>query len=119
MDDEFAFIGDCGFLKPVSKVSLSDIPTILRSVCIEYVIIRSSHEMAQFMEGLNVLQIGYLLKLYPYMLKQLFVYSSHQVTAQDLSRLLRPVYSPPGSNAREEEEAVMLNWNDYLQDLEG
>lgn len=74
-------------------------------------------EMAQFLEGLETLHVGSLLKLNPSVLSQLYTYSSHQVTARDLSHLLVPVYSPCGSNAREEEE--ILNWNYYLQDLEG
>ena len=119
MDDDFEFIGECGFVKPVSMVTLDDIPTILRSACMEYVILRSSHEMDQFLEGLDTLGVASLLKQYPSALRQLFMYSSRRVTAQDLTQLLLPVYSPHGSNAREEEEAVMLNWNDYVQDLEG
>lgn len=106
MDNEFAFIGECGFLKPVCNVVLSDIPTIVRSVCMEYVIVRSSHEMTQFLEGLDTLRIGSLLK-------------THQFTARDLGHLMLPIYSPLGSNRREEKEAIVLNWNDYLQDLEG
>ena len=39
MDDKFEFIGECRFLMPVSSVTLSDLPTILRSVCTEYVIV--------------------------------------------------------------------------------
>ena len=65
MDDDFEFIGECGFVKPVSKVTLGDIPMILRSACMEYVILRSSHEMAQFREGLDTLGVASLLKQYP------------------------------------------------------
>ena len=106
-------------MKPHSKISLSDVPDIVRSVCMEFVVIRSTHEMAQFQEGMDTLLVGSLIKLHHSLLKQLFTYSSHQVTAQDLIYLLVPAYSSRGSNAREEEEAIMLNWNDYLQDLEG
>ena len=42
-----------------------------------------------------------------------------KVTAQYLSDLLVPSLSPRGHNHREEEEAVILNWKDYLQDIEG
>ena len=106
-------------MKPVSKVTLSDIPDIVRIVCMEFVVVRSAHEMAQFQEGLDTLHVASLLKLHPSTIEQLFTYSCRQVTAHDLIHLLIPVYSPRGSNAREEEEAIILNWNDYLQDLEG
>lgn len=52
-------------------------------------------------------------------MKQIFTSSLSPVTATDLSNLLVPMYSPKGSNAREEEEALMLNWSYYLQDIEG
>ena len=79
MDDDFEFIGECGFVKPVSMVTLDDIPTILRSACMEYVILRSSHEMDQFLEGLDTLGVASLLKQYPSALRQLFMYSSRRV----------------------------------------
>ena len=119
VEDEFSFVGECGFVKPVSKVSLRDVDTIIDNVCIECVVLRSSNEMSQFLEGLDALHVGSLIKVHPLLLKQLFTYSATQVTSQDLRQLLVPVYSPRGSNAREEEEAVMLNWNYYLQDIEG
>ena len=106
-------------MKPVSQISLIDVPDIIRSVCMEFIVIRATHEMAQFQEGLDMLLVGSLIKLQPSLLKLLFTHSPHQVSAQDLINLLVPSYSPNGSNAREEEEAVMLNFNDYVQDLEG
>lgn len=41
------------------------------------------------------------------------------ITGEDLAQLLVPLYSPKGSNAREEKEAIMLNWTYYLQDIDG
>lgn len=100
-------------MKPVSKISLSDIQEIVRTVCM---VLRETN---QFMEGLHTLIIRSLLRLHPAMMKQLFTYVSSQLMAQDLMGLLVPVYSPWGSNRREEEESIILNCNDYLQDLEG
>ena len=73
MEDEFSFVGDCGFLKPVSKLTLSDIPDI---VSMEFVVVRSAHEMAQFQEGLDTLHVTSLLKLHPSTIEKLFTYSS-------------------------------------------
>ena len=89
------------------------------SVCLEYVIIRSSHEMTQFLEDLDTLNIGSLLKHHLSAVEQLFTYTSNLVSARDLFHLLVPVYLPHSSNVREDEEAVMMNWNGYFQDLEG
>ena len=42
-------------MKPLSKIALSDVPKIVRSVCMEFVVVSSTHEMAQFQEGLDTL----------------------------------------------------------------
>ena len=70
--------------------------------------------MVQFLQGLDSLHIASLMKVHPTQL--LFTYSSAQVTARDLARMLAPLFSPQGSNTREKEEAVVLNWNDYLEE---
>ena len=51
---------------------------------------------------------------------ELFIHDpTAKVTAKYLADLLKPAFSPHGHNQREDEEAVILNWNDYLQDIEG
>ena len=114
MEEEFDFIGECGFIKPVIQVTMRDVPTILSNVCREYLILRSSHEIAQFLEGLNTLGIASLIKVYPSSMKQLFLYNPTPLSSQALADLFVPVLSPRGSTIREEEEAVFMNWNDYL-----
>ena len=114
MEDEFDFIGECGFIKPVMQVTMDDVPIILSSVCREFLISRSSHEIVQFLEGLNTLGIATLIKVHPSSMKQLFLYDPSPVSSQEVADLMVPVFSPRGSNIREEEEAVFMNWNDYL-----
>ena len=90
---------------------------IIRAVYLEYIVLRSSQEVGQFIEGLQTLGIATLIKHHP---KELLVYDgTAKVTAQYLSELFVPILSPRGHNQREEEEAVVLNWRDYLQDIEG
>ena len=45
--------------------------------------------------------------------------SQARVTVQYLSRLLSPILSPWGHNQREQEEAVLLVWSEYLKDIDG
>lgn len=116
MEENYDFIVECGFIKPVMQVTMADIPTILSAVCKEYIILRSSHEIAQFLEGLNTLGIASLIKAHPCSMKQLFVYNPTPVSSQEVADLFVPVFSPRGSNAREEEEAVFMNWSDYIHD---
>ena len=90
------------------QVTMRDVPTILSSVCREFLIIGSSHKIAQFLEGLNTLGIASLMKVHPSSLKQLFLYNPSPVSAQ-VADLLVPAFSPRGSNIREEEEAVFMS----------
>ena len=105
---------------PAAAVATGDIPDIVRAIYLEYTVLRSSQEIGQFIEGLQTVGIATLMKCHPLVIKKLFVYDgAANVTAQYLSELLVPIFSPRGHNKREEEEAVVLNWRDYLQDTEG
>lgn len=87
---------------------------------LEYVFLPSSQDIAEFVEGMQATGIATLIKHHPVILMNLFIHNySVKVTAQYLCDLLRPLLSPRGHNRREEEEAIVLNWRDYLQDIEG
>lgn len=119
MDDEGKYISNCGFLKPTYKVVIADVPEITEVVCTEYLIMRSLNEIQQFENGLDMLGIGSLIKQYPEHLKELFIYNPKPVTASDLDQIFLPQFSPHGSNAREKEEVIILNWKDYIYEAEG
>ena len=65
-------------------------------------IVRSSREMAQFLEGLDTLHIASLMKVHPSAMRQLFTHTSAHVTSRELAELLVPIFSPRGSNVRED-----------------
>ena len=119
MDDDAGYITTSGFCKPVFKVSMNDIPDIIEAVCTEFSIMKSISEISQFQEGLNVLGVSDLIKAHPSILQEAFVHSDKKFTASDLDELFLPVFSPAGSNAREKEEAIVLNWKDYIFEAEG
>ena len=50
--------------------------------------------------------------------EKLFVYHPENISVQKIQELLIPEFSPRRSNMRGE-EAVIMNWNDYLKDMEG
>lgn len=76
MEDEFDFVQECGFLKPTLHVTINDVAKIVRSVCLEYVIIRSTCEMTQFLEGVQTLDVVSLIKLHPSAMRQVFTHNS-------------------------------------------
>ena len=57
-------INKCRFLKKPHKITLNDVCEIPETVCVEYFIQRNIAEIQQFMDGLNVLGIGALLKFH-------------------------------------------------------
>ena len=91
----------------------------MRAVCIEYVINRSYGEIAQFKEGFQALRLDSLIRDHPAAMKQLFTHCPTCLTADQLKRLMVPIYSLRGSNDRESEEAVMMNWLYFIEDVEG
>jgi len=36
-----------------------------------------------------------------------------------MEKLFSPEFSDPGSNARRKEEAIIVNWVEFLEDVEG
>ena len=112
------FVKDSGFLKPVHRITVSDIPNIVEAVCTESLITKTYAEILQFKEGLSVLGVSGLVEKYPRELKDILVYNPRTITPQELSEIFKPCFSPRGSNAREKEELIILNWTDYLFEAE-
>ena len=51
--------------------------------------------------------------------RPLFVYSQKIYSANDIYDIFSPKLSPDGSNRREREEAVIMLWINFLQDIQG
>ena len=79
-------------------------------------VMRSINELSQFVEGLDVLGIGNLVKAHCLQFKELFVHNPKVVTGHDLDKLFLPLLSSEGSNLREKEEALVMNWKEYIYD---
>ena len=75
-DVEFEFLRQCGFLKQPHKITISDVDEIIQTVCTEFLLVRSAAEIQQFIDGLNALDIGRLIKSHPTEFKELFVCSA-------------------------------------------
>ena len=116
MDDNADYVTASGFQKAIFRVTTEDIPDFVEMACTEFLIMKSISEINQFQDGLNVLSISDLVKARPNVLHELFV---HDRKTSDLDKVLLPVFSPIGSNAREKKESVILNWKDYIFKAEG
>ena len=116
---EYEFLLECGITKPVMKMNLTDKEKVVSAVCLHYALLGSLAELEQLKRGLQTVRFTLLMERYAYHLKQLFLHSKKPVTADFIQDLFKVEYSDPGCNNRVQEEAIMISWVSYLQDLEG
>ena len=70
--DNCSFVMDCGFVKPTTAITMEDIPALIQAVFLDYVLLRSAQEIAQFVEGLDSLRITAVMKNHPQCLRSCF-----------------------------------------------
>ena len=64
-EDQLAFVAECGFIKPATKEMKEDIPGTIKAAFLEHVVVKTTQEIAQFVEGLEIFQIVTLLRNHP------------------------------------------------------
>ena len=117
--DEYDFRLDigCGVLS--STVDLSDRDTIVQSLANYYVVVKVKAQLDQLVEGLDTLGVFDLVRANPRRGRELFVYATPQaMTADDVINMFTPKLYPQGSNRREDEEAVVMLWVNFIQMIE-
>ena len=57
--------------------------------------------------------------VYPEIMYKAFQPSDYQLTSIYVQDLFKPLFSPKGSNNRESEEAIVMSWILYLQNIKG
>ncbi len=131
---------ESGFTKPLTRVSITDRPSIVQTVALHYVVLRSLAELQQFRDGMD----GNLLKalsnhgelLRPFFSNEkglmkpltagmyLSKLKSHSffiviVFIDSLIKMFkRVIYSEKGSNERSKEENTFIMFLDYLEKCE-
>ena len=119
MEDKFALFVECGFLKPATSVVMGDIedsPCCISSV--GNLAIHLGDCLVQRSTGSS--RDRHTHPAAAIVIKKTFLHvPTVNATMQNLSDLLKPVFSPCGHNQREDEEALILNWHNYLKDVEG
>ena len=86
-----------------------------------FAILQVKGELDQILCGLSgTLHVLDLIRRDPGVMRSLFVHTEcPPVTSDSMFDMFSISYSPPGSNSREEEEAVGLYWYRFLQCIEG
>ena len=117
--DDFLFRFDAGVTVPSSSLAIEQRDDIIRSLVMHYLVFSCKAELDQLKQGLSELEILKLLHTYPALFKPLFVVCGKpKLTADLLAATFQVCWSPKGSNQRENEEAVIYGWMEYLQGIE-
>ena len=72
---------ECGFLKPPTKILLSEKADIVQSVALHHVILKTLGELSQFQEGLQTLGACRAMQLHGDYLQDFYVIKSCNLTA--------------------------------------
>lgn len=118
--EEFSFRFEFGFSAPSRTFTVADKDDIVKSLSLQYLIYANRAEIDQLKDGLQTLGVLQLMQQYFYLFRPLLQSTTKpSLTASQMLRLFHPMWSPIGSNRREKEELIILNWTTYLNELQG
>ena len=118
--EEFSFRFEFGFGVPSCKVTLADREDIVKSLSLHNLIYANKAEIDQLKEGLQTHGVLSLMERYPHLFRPLLQSTTKPLlTASQMMALFKPQWSLQGSNRREKEELIMLNWTTYLDETQG
>ena len=118
--DEFDFRYEIGVAQPSQELKLRDSVRIVKSCAAHFTVHSIKAELDQLCEGLNCMGVLQLIRERPELLRPLFLPQPPiPLTAGYMINLFATKFSPPGSNSREEEEAAVMKWIQFLQAIEG
>ena len=120
-DDQFDFRFSCGYNKPSRNMTLDDKSTLINAIWLHYTFFNPHAELQQLRKGFrDTLQMELLICLYPDEVRcLLFPSTAFDVTSAFLLDSFVTHYSDNGTNRRTLEEAVMINWAEYVTECSG
>ena len=110
---------DCGICQPTDRIEEENRQDIISSMCLHYVILLAKAELDQLVDGLKSLDVLDILQKNPTTARQLLIHMPKPIDADQMYNLFVPNISPEKSNLREEEEAQLFNWANFLHYVEG
>ena len=122
MDDElFDLRCMCGVTVPSTRLKFSDLSELIQNMCLHFVIYTAKSELDQLRDGLTTLGLLHIMESnYMQFLPSFLACHQEELTADKLIGLFKiDVWSPKGSNDREDEEAVIVNWENYVRTTKG
>ena len=121
MQEDLGFRFECGYSKPTNQVELSDKHEIIKSLWLHYIYFLPNVELQQLRKGIrDTLQMELVVCSHPNAVLSFLVASpDFEVSADFLLESFIIKYSEQGSNKRAAEEAIIVNWNDYVTECGG
>ena len=117
LEDRFSIVFDCGFSTPITKVTVDHISTIIKAVSL-HCVLRVKAEIDQIAEGLELFNVLRLIRKYPTKIQEMFICDPHcKPTLDEMTMLFQPKYSNDQSSRKVIEEASVMYWNEFLQDV--
>lgn len=116
--DDFDFRFEVGLAELSSRLELSDCRRIVQSISRYFTVVRVKAQIDQMLDGMNALGIGELIRSNPRTIHKLFMTQPEPITPDSLLNLFRTMFSPEGSNRREDEEQVIMYWVNFLEIIE-
>ena len=117
--EEYEFRYDCGVSKPAVNITLAEKERVIEAICLHYTVLVSMAELEQLRCGFAIQKFDALMESSPHVIRKCFQPPECHITSSYIQYLFKPEFSPRGSNKRETEEALVMAWIHYLQNLEG
>ena len=117
--DEYDFRFDVALSYTTNSISLFDRDRIVSSLASYFTVIRVKAQINQLIEGLHVLGVFDLIQANLQKSQQLFVHSKLKpMTADEILNIFTARLSLLRSNKREQEEKVVMQWVNFVQEIE-
>lgn len=74
-------VSECGITKPFTKITIEDKISIVQSVGLHYVILKTMGELSQFQDGLHCLGVSAMMQSHGNILREFFINVKVTLTA--------------------------------------
>ena len=105
-----------GYCKLV--INVEDKEELIRCVALHYVVSCCQAELDQFIKGLELHGVLNLLWAHPNQAKRVLQGNLKLLSAELIDKIFEPVLPPVGNIKRDHEEAIIVNFNHLLEEVE-
>ena len=117
--EDYSFRFDAGVSMPFTSVKFEDKEEIATCIAKHFLIYMCKGELDQLKNGVKHLGVHDLMLKNPALFRPLLTDAGKiRLTSSTVLKSFNIDWSPRGSNQWEDEQAIILNWTDYVNELE-